>query len=512
MNSAVAIQAMLQHATPGAGSTFLHLGAGSGAVLSQYGQLSPSKVVLVEGDPLTADALKRRARRFPWAQVVAEAATTGCTNLHWYRYNVPVLNGPIEADSLGTHYPRLRRQGVASVPGTPLSLLLREVHAGARSTEKVGLLLDIPGQEGALLESLGSTLAELSIVVLRRCTLTLPGAAGWPELQELMARHSFEPLGQEVDDGPLWRIATFGPNPHRREIAKLRLEVDELAATLSRRDAELLELQDAAENRTPPAQPDQTVGNAEVLAALGSFREHLERLIQRESLNVIKQLEAYDAVRSALGTEVDLPEFHGWPVSADFAAHLLKLLRTRQFDMIIEFGSGTSTVVIAATLARQSTASSDRQKVPQVAFEHSPDHLAATRRHLQALQADAGDIVREALLVPYQLSSGAVAPYYDCSSVLEAMRAGHPAPRSILVLVDGPPAATAPHARYPALECVLGAFPTSGLCILLDDFRRAEEKETVERWKADLVRIGRSFSATTLAFEKGACQVDVEAL
>ncbi len=76
-----------------------------------------------------------------------------------------------------------------------LSSLLRSVLEDAGADESTVLLLDVPGQEGALLDSLRDELGALAAVIVRRCALPLPGAADWPTLQEQMRDRSFELVG-----------------------------------------------------------------------------------------------------------------------------------------------------------------------------------------------------------------------------------------------------------------------------------------------------------------------------
>src|SRR5699024_357524 len=50
-----------------------------------------------------------------------------------------------------------------------------------------------------------------------------------------------------------------------------------------------------------------------------------------------------------------------------------------------------------------------------------------------------------------------------------------------MVIIDGPPAATGPQARYPALPQVL-QYLTSDAIIVFDDAHRQDETEIVELW------------------------------
>lgn len=560
----LAIDALLRLATCSPADTIVHVGAGSGAVLDRYVHLSPSKVVLVEGDPVAAAALQRAAPSYPWAEVVAQAADIEDGEVVWNRYNLSMLNGPVAADALKGRYPRLRRESVASVPGIALSSLLQSVLENADPNGSTTLLLDVPGQEGALLESLRDELSALAAVIVRRCALPLPRAADWPTVQEQMRERSFELVGHETDGEPLWPVAVFRLDRRRRDAAMLGVTVDGLQTRLGQLEAELSESRTGAihaaavhaeeaktlslaraaaeklaakrdqlmqqATKTRNRQTSRIVSlsarltqaearaagiqstDAATVSELRSLRDHVDCLVKRESLNVVKQLEAFDSVRSAVGGRMTNPPLHGWPISADFAAYMLRLLHTTSYDLVVEFGSGTSTAILAAALARRPRAAAELQKVRQIAFEHLPEYHDKTRAQLRDLNLDfdTDQIVHLAPLSPYMLSTGEIKQFYNCKPSFEALHDENPGPPlKILVIVDGPPGTTEPLARYPALDAVREAYPDSRLSILLDDYFRADEKEIVEQWKADLRSAGRTFNVKTLDFEKGACLLEV---
>ena len=61
-----------------------------------------------------------------------------------------------------------------------------------------------------------------------------------------------------------------------------------------------------------------------------------------------------------------------------------------------------------------------------------------------------------------------------------------------ILLVDGPPGKTGPHARYPALSRLAPRL-ADGCLIVVDDAERPDEKDTIDFWTEDwptLTRIG----------------------
>ncbi len=70
----------------------------------------------------------------------------------------------------------------------------------------------------------------------------------------------------------------------------------------------------------------------------------------------------------------------------------------------------------------------------------------------------------------------AAQPWYDLKAVADLKEIG-------LVFVDGPPEATAPQARYPAVPALLPHCATDAVIVLDDTVRRAE-RDLSDRWLA----------------------------
>lgn len=238
-------------------------------------------------------------------------------------------------------------------------------------------------------------------------------------------------------------------------------------------------------------------------------RKYLEGAVKKEILNATQQLEAYLGVQSFLNHGERIPGMHGWPISPDFALYLIELIDSNDYDLIIEFGSGTSTVVMAKALARIAPR---RQKAKplQVAFEHLEQYHAQTQANLQ--QAGLADAVQLVLapLEPYTAPNGNTYPYYSCHAALANLASQLlMAQPKVLVMVDGPPASTGKHARYPAMPAVLAHLKHARLDILLDDYIRDDEKEIAQLWLKDIEALGLSHQMKTRKMEKDACLISV---
>ncbi|WP_462401995.1 methyltransferase FkbM [Pseudomonas sp. Marseille-QA0332] len=243
--------------------------------------------------------------------------------------------------------------------------------------------------------------------------------------------------------------------------------------------------------------------NAEMI----KIRKSLENTVRSEMLNAAQQLEAFLGIQNFLNHGERLPGMHGWPISPDFALYLIELIDSKHYDLILEFGSGTSTVIIAKTLAR---IGQQRRTSPpvQVAFEHLEQYYNQT--HANLIQADLIHAVQLVLapLVPFQSPSGNMYSYYDCHSKLAELKAKLTADcLKILMIVDGPPGSTGKHARYPAVPAVLKHFKGAALDIVLDDYIRSDEKEVAEMWLKEVEAVYSNTSLRARKMEKDACLI-----
>lgn len=241
-------------------------------------------------------------------------------------------------------------------------------------------------------------------------------------------------------------------------------------------------------------------------------RRHLETAVKNNSANAVRQLQSFVGMQEYFATGV-LPAFnseaHSWPISADFALCLMRQLVLKPYDLVIEFGSGMSTVIVAKSLALMADRHGTRQ-TPFVSFDHLDSYYQQTLAYVQ--QAGLEKAV-QLLLTPiedWQAEDGQVYPYYSCQSTLAKLAKQRQATRKrILVIVDGPPAATGPQARYPAGPLLMEHFPNAHIDFLMDDYIREDEKQVVQHWLADMEALGRAGTSTEYKLEKDACLLTV---
>ena len=240
------------------------------------------------------------------------------------------------------------------------------------------------------------------------------------------------------------------------------------------------------------------------------LQRHLENILKQSMLNATRQLEAFVGVQNYLATGERMPHMHGWPMSPDLALYLIDLLENTDYDIIVEFGSGTSTLLIARTLTRLASRRRGRPPVHLIAFEHLDRYYIQTKDQLQkAGMLDAVHLVLSPLET-YTAPDGRSYPYYRCHDILSNTANSHPVTDiQILVFVDGPPGPIGKHARYPALPAVLAHFKGARIDILLDDYIREDEKEIVRLWLAEIEAQGLQHTLVEKKLEKDACLITI---
>ena len=240
-------------------------------------------------------------------------------------------------------------------------------------------------------------------------------------------------------------------------------------------------------------------------AELVRLRKQLLSAVKQEVLNGTQQLEAFLDIQNFFKHGKHLPALHGWPVSPDFARYLIQLLEKNDYDLILEFGSGASTVIIAKTLAHLDRTRQGKPAALQIAFEHLEKYHDQTHADLESAGLAQSVELTLAPLQPYQPPNGNTYPYYACHEKLADVATRLSAmPIRTLLVVDGPPASTGQHARYPALPAVLAHLKGKCLDILLDDYARPDEREVGVLWEQDLEQLGYKLLSEKISMEKEA--------
>jgi hypothetical protein len=245
-------------------------------------------------------------------------------------------------------------------------------------------------------------------------------------------------------------------------------------------------------------------------------RKSLDSTVKKEISNATKQIEASIGLQNYFATG-NLPnintERHAWPVSPDFALYLIELIEFNDYDLIIEFGSGISTVIVAKTIANMAKRRQGKPPVELISFDHLNQYYQQTLAKLKHEGLDGAVQLHHAPLYDYTAPNGKVYPYYACLDILvEAAQRCTVSGLRVLVIVDGPPGITGPHARYPAGPIIFSLFKGAQIDLLLDDYIRDEEKQIAKIWREELNVAKKSFTVTERKLEKDACLISISTL
>ncbi|MDR8393819.1 class I SAM-dependent methyltransferase [Aliifodinibius sp. S!AR15-10] len=163
--------------------------------------------------------------------------------------------------------------------------------------------------------------------------------------------------------------------------------------------------------------------------------------------------------------------FGGWSVDGRFAEILLEQIRKTRAEIILECGSGTSTILVAKYLKQIGSGQ-------VLALEHEKKYASITRNQLSECGLQEWVSVIETPLREWPLNGQAM-PWYDFQPK------DYLSGQIDILIVDGPPGKIGPLARYPAVP-VLKSWLDTGSVIILDDGNREGEKEIAERWIEEL--------------------------
>jgi hypothetical protein len=209
-----------------------------------------------------------------------------------------------------------------------------------------------------------------------------------------------------------------------------------------------------------------------ILGLYGAVSRQLRSLradVKKELRAMRQEQLSLTNVRPVIGS---LPlNLSGWAVDPIFAEQLVFQLLERRPQLVVECGSGSSSVLIAATL-----------KQLQCGYLLSLEHEARFAERTRAMEDGFGvndhAQVLTAPLRPWHIGGEALSWYgFDPDRELRS--------RIDLLVVDGPPGPIAPRARYPAVP-VLRPYLSEECVILMDDGRRPDEQWIARRWAAEL--------------------------
>jgi predicted O-methyltransferase YrrM len=225
---------------------------------------------------------------------------------------------------------------------------------------------------------------------------------------------------------------------------------------------------------------DINAASGRILAAIEAARREGNergREAHRISSDLSGEVEALTQLFQRIKPRAPMPSSGRWALNPTGLLQLVWLIEQRRPAIIVELGSGTSTVWMGYAVEQ---AGGGRL----VSLEHLPEFADRTRKLVDIHGLDKLVEVRDAPLRPLQ----------EATSLWYALDALGDLQEIDLLFVDGPPGPTGPQARYPALP-VLSDRLTDGAIVVLDDASRADEAAIVERWCAEFPGLERSVAS-----------------
>jgi predicted O-methyltransferase YrrM len=188
---------------------------------------------------------------------------------------------------------------------------------------------------------------------------------------------------------------------------------------------------------------------------------------KKEVRQTFRQLEALQNLNDVLPPADVLPPTRGWAASPDLLMVLVDLVITQRPSLVVECGSGASTLWIALAMRRFEI---DGRIV---SLEHDRDFGAKTRDFLARHKVLDLVEIRDAPLESFSIDGEDYSWY--------ASQAWEDLTGIDLLFVDGPPAATGHQARYPGLP-LLSKSLSPNATIVLDDLIVPDMREVLRRW------------------------------
>ena len=170
-----------------------------------------------------------------------------------------------------------------------------------------------------------------------------------------------------------------------------------------------------------------------------------------------------------------MPPLAGWALSPAGLLYLADAIERREADLVVECGSGTSTLWMALAMRLRGTGR-------VLSLEHQEQYAEQTRAVLAAHGVSEWAEVRVCPLVSTPTPRGDFRWYdLDVTSIDQSID---------VLLVDGPPGSTGRHARYPALPGLAPLLAENSL-IVFDDADRADERDVLTFWADEVPGLAR---------------------
>ncbi len=193
---------------------------------------------------------------------------------------------------------------------------------------------------------------------------------------------------------------------------------------------------------------------------------YLRAEVEKEALLNYRELEALISLYKTVPVRKPLPAMRGWAASPDFCCLLASTINEHHPRVIVETGSGVSTLISAYCF--------QQFKGGHIySLDHEEEYAENTRHQIALHQLEEFATVFHSPLQKTDLENGNW-QYYDlsCLSAIGSID---------MLVVDGPPNSLQPLSRYPLLPLLAGKL-SPNVVILMDDTIRPDEKRIATLW------------------------------
>ena len=202
-----------------------------------------------------------------------------------------------------------------------------------------------------------------------------------------------------------------------------------------------------------------------ILAVQLATARGLQRALEEER----SHQQALGELRSVLPLRLPLPQMTGWAATPRLGVEIVAQVLTRQPKVVMELGSGSSTLLTAYALEKAGHGGR------LISIDHDAHFADQTRSALRDHGVDAYVELRKAPLIVQEIA-GMRRRWYDVSAVADVQDID-------LLVIDGPPEQSEVNARAAAFS-VLGDKLSPGAVIIVDDAGRPSEKQAVDTFVA----------------------------
>jgi predicted O-methyltransferase YrrM len=194
-----------------------------------------------------------------------------------------------------------------------------------------------------------------------------------------------------------------------------------------------------------------------------------------------RQSEALQQLFALLKFSAPIPPTRSWAASPDLLLTIADLVRTRKPRLVVELGSGVSTLIVAKAGARK-----------VISIDNSAEFAEKTRDMLKAHKVRGVEV----RVAPLKAHASGV-DWYDTAKLKDLAKID-------MLIIDGPPGSKNPDARKPALKELLAKL-SPNVVVVIDDVNRTGERQLAEAFAKALPR----HTLSILNHEKGTAVISL---